>query len=669
MEPLLSPLTIGSCLLQNRLIFTAASLCRSPDGFVHEDTIQFYRARAKGGAGLVLAGGAGVDPDRQAPGMMQVCSDACIPGLAKLAHSVQEAGSKCFLQLLHEGAYAHPLPEGLSPLAPSSYQSGLTGIQTQEMSLSQIRQAVSYFADAAQRARQAGFDGVEICASVGYLPAEFLSAATNHRTDAYGGPLENRMRFLLEIVEAIQTNTGNDFPILVRLSGADMIPHGNRLEDTVKIAKALQTQGVAALSITGGWHETRIPQITGHVPRGGYRFLAKAVKEQVSIPVIACNRMDIPSGRKALLEGCCDAVGLCRPFLADPDLGRKLRKGREPEIRSCLSCNQECLDRVFAGKPVGCAVNPFVGQEDKAWIDADQGKHILVIGAGISGMAYAALAARKNRVEVWEKSGRWGGTARLLAKLPHWQDVSGYADSLYSQCLRHGVAFSWYREASPSQLCDLLQSHTYDKVVIAAGAQPEPPAFPVDPEARAYPLWQWVEQCLPLGKHTVVLGNDFRGLEAALFCAKQRRLSLEQQEFFSLWTSPEEIGFPTGQETSVVCLGPLKKPGSGMARSVLWACLLEAKKEGIQCVGEAEILRVTPQTVQYRQHGEEKEIPADTVLFAHRWQPAPAFRQTSWPAELLPRIVFLGDAKTPGRISEAVRSAVQAAGTGTPAEM
>ena len=383
-EPLLTPIQIGSCQLKNRFVMTAACLCRCTDGFVTEDTIDFYQARARGGVGLVIAGAAGVDPTRRSQaGMMQICDDTFLPGLLQLTERIHQEDGKIFLQLLHAGAYAHPAEYGgAEPIAPSPYVSGLTRTQTQEMTHEQIQEIIGYFADAAARTVKAGFDGVELCGSVGYLIAEFLSSATNHRADEYGGSLENRMRFLLELVDAVKTAVGPDFPLMVRLSGADLIPNGNTVEDFVQIGKALEQHGVDAIDITGGWHESRIPQITAHVPHGAYSRFGKALKQQVSIPVIACNRMDLPSGRKALKNRECDLVGMCRPFLADPNLVHKFQHGRAAEIHRCLSCNQECLDRVFGGNPVGCAVNRFLGRELEKPICRDSGKKILADRCG-----------------------------------------------------------------------------------------------------------------------------------------------------------------------------------------------------------------------------------------------------------------------------------------------
>lgn len=663
-EPLLTPISIGSCQLKNRLVLTAASLCRCPDGLASQETIDFYKARAKGGTGLLVAGAAGVDPSRRSSrGMMQIYDDSFLPGLRRLTEEVHGLDGKIFLQLLHPGAYASPSEYGNEPpIAPSAYTSGLTGAQTLAMTIPQIRETVDHFAQAALRTRQAGFDGVELCASVGYLIAEFLSSATNHRTDHYGGPLEHRVRFLLEIIDAVKRAAGEDFPLMVRLSGADLIPNGNTIEDFIWIGKTLEQHGVHAVSVTGGWHETRIPQITAHVPHGAYRFYARALKQQVSIPVVACNRMDLPTGRQALLDGDCDLVGMCRPLLADPNLLRKFEQNRTAEITHCLSCNQECLDRVFAGMTVGCTVNPAVGHEMEPSGCRDHGKNILVIGAGISGLVYAGAAAADNSVTVWEQSGHFGGAARFLFQLPNWHDGQSYLHALYQNCIRQGVAFHWYQTATPDLLRNLLERHAYDKIIVAAGAQLRVPDFPVEDGTKLCTIPEFMEKGWPLAPHTVILGNDFRAFEFALFCAEQASSPAPEATFYGKWFPP----FPPPQRTfkipSVTCLGPHRKPGAGMAKSVLWAAQKQAKHANLNLVSGATIHRVSRSGVLFEQGGTLQEIPVDLAILAHGWQPANLVSEVAgWPAELQSRMEIIGDARTPARITQAVQTAFAAA--------
>lgn len=662
MKTLLSPGRIGTCLLKNRIVLTAASLCRSPQGNVTEELLDFYGARARGGTGLLIAGAAGVDPVRRSKGnLMQACDDTFLPDLCKVAENIHREGGKTFLQLYHPGAYASPLEYGdTPPLAPSAYRSGLTRVETVAMTVEEIHTVTGYFVDGAVRAKKAGFDGVELCASVGYLLAEFLSSATNHRTDQYGISLQNRMRFLLEIVDGIQKTLGADFPLLVRLSGMDMIPGGNTLSDTVEIAKALERHGVDGISVTGGWHESKMPQITGQVPHGGYAFLSKAIKAAVSIPVIASNRMDWESGQQALSAGSCDFVGMCRPLIADPDLVNKAAQDQVGQIRRCLSCNQECLDRVFADRPVGCAVNPRIGRELSPPVCREQGKRILVVGAGISGMTYAAFAAKQNQVTIFEQSGTYGGVGKILSHVPGWADCRGYLDSLYRTCLQAGVVFQFGRSVTAAELETMVSDDLYDKIIVAAGAVVCAPSFPISGNhvIRCSALTDTT--AFPTGR-TVFIGNDFRGLELSLACAKKRAdQQSAQRQFLKTWC-PEIDVDAVGPDGNVTCIGPLKKPGAGMAKSVLWVALLDAKERNVQLIAEATVTGVTNAGVFYNKDGKEQFCPADTVVLAQGFTANDQLCPDRFSPEARKKMVWIGDVKGPGKIPEAVRSGAKAA--------
>ena len=275
MRKAFTPLQIGQCRLKNRFVMTACNLGWCENGYVSGRVVDFYRMRAKGKTGLIIAGAAGVDPVRiNTAGMMQVCHDRYIPGLRSLAFAVHNQDSRIFLQLMHAGAYARKKEHaGAQALAPSGGLSRFTGEYAREMTLEEIRLCTEYFADAAERARKAGFDGVELIGSAGYLIAEFLSAATNRRQDAYGGSLENRCRFLREIIHKIRSRCG-EYPVILRLSGSDFTEGGNTPEEFLLLARMLESE-VDAFNITGGWHESTVPQITYNVPRGMYLYLAK----------------------------------------------------------------------------------------------------------------------------------------------------------------------------------------------------------------------------------------------------------------------------------------------------------------------------------------------------------------------------------------------------------
>ncbi|MBE9547170.1 MAG: NADH:flavin oxidoreductase, partial [Proteobacteria bacterium] len=385
MEALFTPIDIGNLKLKNRIVMPAMHLNYTPDGEVTDKLIAFYEERAKGGAALIIVGGCAVDEYGGYLNMIGISDDRFIPGLKRLTDVVHRHGALIASQLFHGGRYIHSSFIGRSPVAPSPIASGLTREEPREMTIEDIKYTTDSFARAAERAKEAGFDAVEIIGSAGYLITQFLSPITNKRTDEYGGSFENRMRFGLEVAGAVRNAVGKDFTVLIRLGGNDFMPGGNTNREIRLFAAELEKCGIDAFDITGGWHESRVPQITMGVPRGGYTYLARGVKKVVSKPVISCNRINDPFlADKIIREGSADMAGFARGLIADPEMPNKARNGRLNEITPCIGCNQGCLDNVFVMKPIECMVNPRAGRE----LDAppisktETPKKVMVIGGG-----------------------------------------------------------------------------------------------------------------------------------------------------------------------------------------------------------------------------------------------------------------------------------------------
>ena len=394
--------------IKNRVVMTAANLAyASEKGLVTEKIVDFYRERARGGTGLLVAGAIGVDPERvNTAGTMQLSSDECIPGMRELTGAVHEEDGKIFAQLWHPGAYALPSQfGGACPVAPSSYYCSFSRCKTEALSIAEIQSVIQYFADASGRAKTAGFDGLEIMASAGYLISQFLSPLTNMRNDSYGGSLSGRMTFLREIIQAVRAEAGPDLPVMVRLSGNDFMAGGNNNDDCIRIAQECELYGADALDITGGWHESRIPQLTEDVPQGAFAYLAARVKRNVSIPVVACNRMNEAIGEQLLEEGSADYIGFCRQLIADPEYTRKIRENTE-SIKRCTACNRGCLDRIFKGKPLECVLRhaPDISGHDISCNaetehgSSARGKNIIVCGGSTSGVRTAIRLAEEGTI-------------------------------------------------------------------------------------------------------------------------------------------------------------------------------------------------------------------------------------------------------------------------------
>lgn len=699
MKLALSSCYIGKCKVDNRFVMTAANLGWCQNGYVTDEVIAFYRERARGRVGLIIVGAAGVDPKRvNQMGMMQIYDDCFIPPMKKLTKEVHKEGSKIFLQLMHAGAYARQSEhKGQAAVAPSEYFCNFTREMGKELSKEEIHQIISYFREGAIRAVRAGFDGVELIGSAGYLIAEFLSRATNHRTDEYGGSLENRTRFLLEIIEAIRSAVGEDYPIIVRLSGSDFIPNGNSPSEVIEIGRMLDEK-VDAINVTGGWHESQVPQITYNVPHGMYLYLAKAMKDAVSVPVIGCNRLDIHKARYSIENGYSDMAGILRGLIAEPYLVKKYMEGRVKDIRPCLSCNQ-CLERIFSGVKLKCVVNPFVGKEAYGEPKRQKGQSILVIGAGISGMVYASLMADRNRVTIWEKSLNYGGSGNVVARIPNREEVENYLDYLFRRCIFQGVTFKWNKEGKRSEIKKLLERGRFDKVIIAAGSSLITSKYKIAGEAPVYLAEECILTNVPKGRNIVVLGSGYKAVQTAQYCVKAGKSGDEEQEFLSRY-APEYLKFANNimnwGKNSVTLLSPDKKVGQGFGKSTRWMMLKDIKEMGVTIETEAKVKLIEKRQVIYTVGEEEKVIPSDMVIISEGWEKNHDFT-AEMPEDILgttpktisksdctdqlamlekveerkelvlesmefaEKIQIIGDAKRPGRISEAVEDAYRAA--------
>lgn len=675
MELLLTPCRIGGVTIKNRVVMTAANLGWCYGGYVTDKVTAFYKRRAQGGVGLIIAGAAGVDPVRvNKVGMMQVYDDCFIPGLRKLTEAVHEEGSAIFLQLMHAGAYARQSEHnGLQAVAPSPLQSSFTREEARDLSREEIREIIEYFADAAMRAQKAGFDGVELIGSAGYLIAEFLSPATNRRTDAYGGSTENRTRFLIEVIEAVRERVGDTFPVIVRLSGTDFVPGGNGPEEVVRIARLIEGK-VDAINVTGGWHESRIPQITYNVPYGMFLYLAHAVKEAVCVPVIGCNRITAEVAADAVRRGNCDFAGMCRALIADPDLVRKYAEGKVSMIRPCLACNQECLERIFRADSLGCAINPSVGREGSTLQYRDSGARILVIGAGVSGLAYAAQASKNNQVTVLEKTDQVGGSGQLVARLPYREDVRRYINYLFLSCIENRVEFRRGISADAQMIVNSLLEGKYDKVVIATGSRARTDLYPCSPDAEVISAEDCIRMDSIRSSRIVIIGSGYKAVQTAQYCRKARSHFLERRNFLRRY-DPDSEKYASAamkwDEEEITLLAAGKNVGGGFGGSTRWMMIEELRHSGIRVIREAGVKRIEKGGVVYEKDGRELLLPADLIVMAREWEPdslparlndmiLPEENLTFSPKkekDLQTRIAVIGDARHLGRISEAVRDA------------
>ena len=470
---LFAPLDLGFTTLKNRSLMGSmhTGLEETKNGY--ERMATYFGERAKGGVGLIVTGG--VSPNRQgwvAPFSARMTKTIHAKKHRVVTERVHEYDGKICMQILHAGRYGyHPLN-----VAPSAIKSPITPFKPFALSERGIRNTISDFARCASLAKEAGYDGVEVMGSEGYLINQFIAQHTNNRTDQWGGSYENRMRFPVEIVKAVRQAVGEDFIIIYRLSMLDLIPQGSEWSEVVQLAKEIEKAGATIINTGIGWHEARIPTIATMVPRGAFTWVTKKMKGEVNIPLITTNRINKPDvAERILANGDADMVSMARPFLADADLMIKSEQGREDEINTCIGCNQACLDHVFKNKLSTCLVNPRACKETELnYLPALAKKKVAIVGAGPAGLAYSTIAAeRGHEVTLYEAASEIGGQFNMAKKIPGKEEFYETLRYFNKQIELTGVNLQLNTKVDAKQLA----TEGYDQVIVATGVNPRDPGI------------------------------------------------------------------------------------------------------------------------------------------------------------------------------------------------
>lgn len=617
---LFTPIRINTLEIKNRIYLPAMHLGMAVGFSITDQICEFYAERAKGGAGMIVVGNATVDDISGFSTYIGAHSDEYIPGLTKLADSINKNGARSAVQLNHVGRYIHSmLMGGKSPVAPSAIASSLTRETPVALDINGIKQIITSFADAAERVKKSGFDAVEVLNGTGYLISEFLSPLTNKRDDEYGGSLENRMRFGLEVMQAIRKRLGNDYPIIARLDNNDFMKDGMRHEELTEYAKRLVSDAkVDALCVKGSWHEARVPQLTTQVPRGTYRYLAKIVKDAVNVPVIASHRINTPELASELIQDeYCDMVAMGRSFIADPYWPEKVKAGNIDEMIHCIACGQGCFDNIFQMKAVECLCNPKAGYEKKRVVTkTNTPKKIMVIGGGAAGMS-AALAAKErgHTVTIFEKTDRLGGQL-FLAGAPHDRaEFTELAKDLTNQInkLDIEVEFDTFVDET------ILDSFNPDNVILATGAESlVPPIIGVD-LPHVIQAWDVLLKKVNIGKKVVVIGGGAVGVETALQISDQGTFSGDEIKFL-LVNKAETIEtlyeLATNSSKEVTIIEMMDKIGVDIGKSTKWVMQQEMRRNGIKLLSKTKALEITATSIKILNGETITEIGADTVVLA-----------------------------------------------------
>jgi 2,4-dienoyl-CoA reductase (NADPH2) len=608
---LLQPVRVGSVDLQSRIVMGSmhTGLECHPERF--SELGRFYADRARGGAGLIVTGGfspnyAGRMKDE--PGTLelpeQVAAHRAITG------PVHAAGGRILLQILHAGRYGyHP-----AVVAPSPIKSPINRDVPAMLSTAQIAATIENYATTASLARQAGYDGVEVMGSEGYLISQFLAPRTNHRDDEWGGTLENRARFPIAIVRAVRAALGEDLILSYRISALDLVEGGLTDEETIWLAREVEKAGADCLSTGIGWHEATIPTIAGVVPHAAFTAATARLKKAVSIPVTASNRINLPEvAARLVAEGSADLVSMARPLLADAAFANKVKEGRADQINICIACNQACLDHYFTGQVISCLVNPRAVREGEFTdAPAQRIKRIAVIGGGVAGIAAALEAGRRGHsVTLYEAAAEIGGQFTLAAQVPGKEDYGLALVSFKRQLADAGVDVRTGQRIT----ADALVRENFDDVVISTGVVPRPIDIPGADDARVVGYTSILDGSVTAGKSVVVIGGGGIGHDVALYLAHGGHGERQTiPEFEAQWGINVERRVPTPKRSVTMVKRSPGAFGRTLGKSTGWILRQELKDFGVRQIAEAAYLKIDAQGLHISVKDRVEVLQADTIV-------------------------------------------------------
>ncbi|WP_323945176.1 NADPH-dependent 2,4-dienoyl-CoA reductase [Aeromonas hydrophila] len=622
---LLTPLDLGFTQLRNRVLMGSmhTGLEEEKGGF--DKLAAFYGERARGGVGLIVTGG--IAPNlrgRLVPHGSQLSFPWQVAKHKKVTSAVHQEGGKIALQILHAGRYAyHPFS-----LAPSALKAPISPFKPRAMSERQIRSTIRDFAATAQLARSAGYDGVEVMGSEGYLINQFICERTNKRTDGWGGSSENRMRFPVEIVRAIRERVGPDFIIIFRLSMLDLVEQGSSLEEVIALGKALEQVGVTLINTGIGWHEARIPTIATSVPRGAFSWVTAELKKHLKVPLITTNRINTPEVAERILAGGeADMVSMARPFLADPEFVIKAAEDRADEINTCIACNQACLDHVFKQKRASCLVNPRACFETELTFGrVPQPKKLAVVGAGPAGLAFACYAAeRGHQVSLFDQASEIGGQFNFAKQIPGKEEFHETLRYFAKRLEKCGVELY----LGQRQSAESLLGGGFDEVILATGIRPRTPNIPGIEHAKVMSYLDVLRDHKPVGEKVAVIGAGGIGFDVAEYLVEGKG-DRSRDHWLKEWGIDKQLGERGGLMAPVIDAPERQvwllqrkesKVGDGLGKTTGWIHRTVLKNRKVEMLSGVQYLRIDDEGLHIQVGEQQQCLPVDQVIICAGQEP------------------------------------------------
>ncbi|OSY88309.1 2,4-dienoyl-CoA reductase [Tenacibaculum holothuriorum] len=616
------PLDLGFTTLKNRILMGSMHTGLEEEKNGIEKIATYYAERAKGGVGLIVSGG--IAPNIQgwtAPFSARMSTKKHAREHKKITEAVHKEGGKICMQILHSGRYGyHPVS-----VAPSKIQAPINPFKPFALKQSGIRRTLKDFVNCAKLSQEAGYDGVEIMGSEGYLINQFIVTRTNKRTDNYGGSYENRIRLAVEIVRKTREAVGENFIIIYRLSMLDLVEQGSSWEEVVQLAKEIEKAGATIINTGIGWHEARIPTIATSVPRAAFTWVTKKMKEEVSIPLVTSNRINMPeTAEEVLSRGDADMISMARPFLADPEWVIKAKEERDDEINTCIACNQACLDHAFQKKVASCLVNPRACHETELnYLPTDNKKKIAVVGAGPAGLAAATVAAQRGHdVTLYDADSETGGQFNIAKQIPGKEEFYETIRYFNKQIELHNVKLKLNTRVN----ADDLAREDFDEVVLATGITPRTPRIEGIEHEKVLSYIDVVKHKKTVGKRVAVIGAGGIGFDVSEYLAHEGESTSQNIDaWLQEWGIDKTLEARAGIEGVQPEFYPSPREifmfkrskgkfGGNLGKTTGWIHRAVLKKKKVQFINEVQYSKIDDQGLHYVQNEEQKVLDVDNVI-------------------------------------------------------